>query len=165
MKMIVPLLSARWVVKVVSCDCVSHITPMVRHSQPMCISGRCRLLPYIQMDGAGITVLTAPMQSCVIVMANGQEMTIWMVFAKPTSIRLKAYGQRSATFYAHFAVFIGNSSQDILLFVNLLLISSLSLLNLYQNLSNALNHNMSQCLLCSNTFANNRHSVRLCGQL
>ena len=69
-------------------------------------------------------------------------------FSKPISIRLKACRQRSATFCVHFAVFIRSSSQDILLSVNFLSISSLSLLSLYQNSSNALNLNMSQLLMC-----------------
>ena len=49
-------------VKVVSCDCVSHIKPMVLRYQHTCFSGRSPLLPYIQMDGEDITRLTAPMR-------------------------------------------------------------------------------------------------------
>ena len=107
-------------------------------------SSRVLLLPSTQMDGAAIIVLTAPMLFFPIVMVNGREMAMQMVFAKSTSIRLKASGQRCATFYAHFAMFIKSSFRDILLSVNLLLISKLLLLILYQNLFNALNLNMSQ---------------------
>ena len=138
-----PLLSARWGVKVVWCDYALNTEPMVRHSPHMCTSLRSPLLPSIQMDGAVIMVLTAPVLLSAIVMVNGREMAMRMVFAKSTSIRLKASGQRCATFCAHFAVFIKSSFRDILLSVNLLLISNLLRLILYQNLFNALNLNMS----------------------
>ena len=57
-----PLLSARLGVKVVWCDYMSHIKPMVRPYQHTCISLCLSLLLCIQMDGAGITILTDPMR-------------------------------------------------------------------------------------------------------
>ena len=107
------------------------------------------LLRYGQMDGADIMVLTGLLLSFVMVMVNGQEMTMLMVFVKSTSTRLKVCGQRSATFFAHFVMFIKSSSQDIFLSVSLLLISNLSLLSSYQNSSDAPNLNMSPLIFFS----------------
>ena len=113
MKMIIRLLLGRKVVKVVCCDYVLCIRPMLRHFRHMCISLRCRMRRCIRMAGGGITAFSAPVRLFFIRMASGRETQMVMVFTKSIQIRLKVSGRRCATSCARFAVFIKSFSPGI----------------------------------------------------